>query len=393
LEKGLLEIWKEYRDGNFEIPYEDEDVHTRVEKLLTERYGDAAKKLHTARSRNDQILTDVRLYNKERLLDIAEEIYRTGKKILNFARTYENIPLCGYTHMQRAMPSSVGQWAMAFVEEIADHLQSWNWLYELNDASPLGSGAGYGVSIDIDRELSAKELGFSRVQINPIYCQNSRGKVEGMIIDFLSYVALMGNKIATDLLLFTSSEFGFFKADDEITTGSSIMPQKKNLDVMELVRGRTAHLIGASASVKSLVSNLISGYHRDLQDTKKMIIQAFNLSEDFLKVIRVTFDHVKPVEENTKKALDKTVFATDYAYDLVKQGIPFREAYRKVGSDLENLPDFDIDQNIKSKKHLGATGNLGIEQIEKRLEEHSKRLHNLRSSFRQTEKSLLGEMG
>lgn len=390
LENGLKEIYKEFLNEDFEILYEDEDVHTKVEKILTDRYGAVAKKLHTARSRNDQVLTDMRLFNKEQLLDTATQISSSIQDFLNFAKKYQNYPLCGYTHMQKAMPSSIGQWALAFVEQLTDLLYIWQGVFDFNDSCPLGSGAGFGVSLDIDREQTAKELGFARVQINPIYCQNSRGIIEGQIIDFLCSVALTCNKIATDLMTFTTGEFAFFKMEDCITTGSSIMPQKKNLDVCELIRGRTAHLIGNTASMKSLISNLISGYHRDLQDTKKMIISSFDLTKDFLKMLSLVFANITPIEENLINAFDKTVFATDYAYEkVIKEKVPFREAYQEVGKNLDKLPEYDVKENILSKTHLGSTGNLGIERVETKLEDHLKLIEQKAQTFKKAESALL----
>ncbi len=391
LEKELKNIYQEFQKGDFIILPEDEDVHTKVEKILTQRLGAVAKKLHTARSRNDQILTDLRLFNKEKLLEIHTEALQTIETLIKFATKYQNLPMCGYTHMQRAMPSSVGQWAMAFVEELIDLFFIWDGVFQLNNMSPLGSGAGFGVSIDVDREHTAHDLGFSRVQINPIYCQNSRGKIEAQILNYLSSLALVANKIATDLLLFTTSEFGFFKAKETLTTGSSIMPQKKNLDVLELIRGKTFFLLGAESTLKNLVTNLISGYHRDLQDSKKLIIQAFLQIIDFLKILRIVFNEIEPQKENLLKALDKSVFATDYAYEKVKQGVPFREAYQEVGSHLDKLPQYNIEENLLSKKHLGATGNICINESETRLTQEKIKGKSLINQFQTIEKSLLGE--
>lgn len=390
LENGLRKIYGDFTNNQFQIDYQDEDVHTKVEKILTEVCGEAGKKLHTARSRNDQVLTDLRLYNREKLLEVQQELGLTIEKIIEFASKYEFLPMSGYTHMQRAMPSSVGQWAGAFAEEFLDLYYVWQGVYQLNDASPLGSGAGYGVSLDIDREFSAREMGFSRVQSNPIYCQNSRGKIEAQIAGFLVSVGLVMNKIATDLVLFTTAEFAFFEAGDCITTGSSIMPQKRNLDVMELIRGRTALLIGYENTLKTLTTNLISGYHRDLQETKKIMVASFNLVLDFLRVARVTFDNIKPNEKNLVSALDKTVFATDYAYQKVKEGVSFRDAYREVGSNLDKLPDFDPYLNIKQKKHTGATGNLGLNLLKQRLLTQLQQTETLAEQLKSVERNLLG---
>ncbi|OHD13615.1 MAG: argininosuccinate lyase [Spirochaetes bacterium GWB1_36_13] len=390
LEKGLRKIYKDYQSQNFSISYEDEDVHTKVEKILTQEYGDVGKKLHTARSRNDQVLTDLRLFSKEKILETAFELADTIQHLIDFAERYKKIPMSGYTHMQRAMPSSVGQWAAAFSEELTDLLIFGESIYRLNDACPLGSGAGFGVSLEINREMTARELGFERVQISPIYCQNSRGKIEAQILSWLTGIGLAVNKMATDLVLFSTAEFAYFKLSDTITTGSSIMPQKKNLDVMELVRGKTSLLIGNETAMKSLVTNLISGYHRDLQDTKKLVINSFDTVLDFLAMIRITVKNIEPIEKNLVSAMDKTVFATDIAYDKVKEGVPFREAYQYVGTHLDELPETDPIKNIEGKKHLGATGNLGLELIQKRMNEKKNQFQELITQYQTVQKNLLG---
>lgn len=388
--QGLKSIYQDFKQGHFSIAYADEDVHTAVEKKLTEQIGEAGKKLHTARSRNDQVLTDMRLFCKEELLLFKLRLMETASVIVDFARKHEWVPMCGYTHMQRAMPSSVGQWAGAFAEELADILYLWDGVYQLSDMSPLGSGAGFGVSIDVDREYTANELGFSRVQNNPIYCQNSRGKIEVQFLNLLSQTALALNKIATDLVLFTTAEFAFFSASDSITTGSSIMPQKKNLDVMELLRGKTFQVLGLESAMKNLVTNLISGYHRDLQDTKRMLIQALSMVKEFLAVVEVTFSHITPDEKKLAEALDKTVFATDYAYMKVKEGVPFRQAYQEVGSNLKIIPDFDVLQNMREKQHRGATGNLGLEATAKRLSQERQNAQKAHEVYEAVANKLIG---
>ncbi len=390
IESGLKEIYQLFLDKKLAISYADEDVHTTVEKLLTENKGEVGQKLHTARSRNDQVLTDMRLFCKEHLLILKKEVLETTSTLLNFSKKYEFVPMCGYTHMQRAMPSSVGQWGMAFVEEFLDGLMVWQGMFDLNDMNPLGSGAGFGVSLYIDRDYTCKELGFSRLQVNPIYCQNSRGKVEAGIMSMISNIALACNKIATDLILFSTSEFAFFNLSDKITTGSSIMPQKKNLDVMELMRGRTAHILANESAIKMLVSNLISGYHRDLQDTKKLVMNSFDLILDFLKVVRVVFEQISPNKEKLSAALDKTVYATDFAYEKVEKGVPFRQAYKDVGMNLDKIPSYDPVKNIKSKKHIGSTGKLMIESFKDKIEMHLELTKKEFQKFRDIEKSLLG---
>ena len=314
-------------------------------------------------------------------------VYSIYSPICKTISKYSHERLYSYAKGHAVIRGAVG---MCVCQEMLDLFYVWEGVFHLNDACPLGSGAGFGVSLDIDREMTARELGFSRVQTNPIYCQNSRGKTEGQILSFLTSVGLAVNKVATDLVLFSTAEFAFFELSDQITTGSSIMPQKRNLDVMELARGRTSLLIGYENTLKSLTANLISGYHRDLQETKKIMISAFNLVRDLLKVTQTVFAHIKPNEKKLVLALDKTVFATDYAYEKVKQGMSFRDAYREVGSHLDQLPEFDVYENLKAKKHLGATGNLGLERFESRLEKEISDTALWSNQIKEIEKNLLG---
>ncbi|MCK5347219.1 MAG: argininosuccinate lyase, partial [Candidatus Heimdallarchaeota archaeon] len=265
--RGLMGIKTEIDHQSFEMQLEDEDIHTKVENILVKNLGDIGKKLHTARSRNDQILVDIRLYVKSELNRIVLQILDFCTTLTKFAQQYEFTPMPGYTHMQIAMPSSVGMWASSFVENFLDEMRLIEAIYELNNMNPLGSGAGYGTSLEIDREYTTSLLGFSRVQTNSIYCGNSRGKIEANVLSGIASLGLIFNRIASDLLLFTTKEFNFFLYDNAISTGSSIMPQKRNLDVLELIRGRTQLLLSNEAQIKHIIANLPSGYNRDYQDT------------------------------------------------------------------------------------------------------------------------------
>ncbi|MDH5680823.1 MAG: argininosuccinate lyase, partial [Spirochaetota bacterium] len=275
IKNELRKILKDHEKAEFVIEISDEDVHSKIENRLTERLGDVGKKIHTARSRNDQVLVDIRMYSRHEILSVKDQTVRLAELLLQFAKKQEFIPVPGYTHMQLGMPSSLGMWAGAFVESLLDEISSLNHVYELNDQCPLGSGAGYGVSVPVDREFCQEALGFGRLQLNAMYCGNSRGKIESNIISALVSLALVLNKMASDLLLFTTKEFDFFEVAEEITTGSSIMPQKKNLDVLELIRAKSSTLMGLDVSARSLVSSLPSGYNRDFQDAKKFLMTAF----------------------------------------------------------------------------------------------------------------------
>ena len=261
--KGFEEILNLYKKGEFDLKIGDEDMHTKIENYITEKYGEIGKKIHTGRSRNDQVLTAIRLYSKNALESIELELTNLTKSFKSFSYEYGYIQMAGYTHMQKAMPSSIGFWAGSFIASLEDDLTLLKIVYKLNNQSPLGSGAGYGVPIKLDREYSAKLLGFTKVQQNPLYCQNSRGKIEASIIAALISVLQTINKFASDVLLFTTSEFSFFKATGKITTGSSIMPQKKNLDIAELLRSKVHLVLGNYIRMDSLSRSLLSGYNRD----------------------------------------------------------------------------------------------------------------------------------
>ncbi len=378
----LLLILKEHLNGNFSLSIEDEDVHSKIENLLTQKLGEAGKKIHTARSRNDQILVDTRLYTKNELILLQEKVIDLAKSILQFAKQYEFIPMPGYTHMQLAMPSSIGMWAGSFTESLIDELTLLKTIYELNDQCPLGSGAAYGVAIPIDREMTQNLLGFQKLQLNSIYCANSRGKMEANVISAIVSLAMVLNKMASDLLLFTTKEFDFFEVADEITTGSSIMPQKKNLDVLELIRGKIASLLGLENSSKNLITNLPSGYNRDFQDCKKFLISAFDTILPMLPLMKITIENLKPKEDKLIAAHKKEIYATNAAYKLVMdKKIPFRDAYRQIGNNLDQLDRFDPYEVVQSSTALGSTGCLLLNNYEQPIQKHTEYVHTQRSEF------------
>lgn len=371
--KGLKSFMGTIQDGSLTLHIEEEDIHTKVENVLSKSIGAAGKKLHTARSRNDQVLLDTRLYCKEQLFILMQNILILCETLLDYAQQYEFVPMPGYTHMQIAMPSSVGMWISAFVENFLDELHLIEAVFQYNDMNPLGSGAAYGVSIDIDRNYTTDLLGFERLQKNSLYCGNSRGKAEAHILNALSAIALILNKIATDLLLFTTQEFQFFNIDPAISTGSSIMPQKKNLDVLELIRGRTHVILGNESQIKHIIANIPSGYNKDYQETKRLLIESFEVVEPMLKVVGIVFQYIIPNEDRLKKAHPPEIYATDAAYKLVKEGMPFRDAYRHIGDNIDQLSAENPVENIKAKKHVGATGNLELDQYRTEITNMSKK--------------------
>lgn len=334
LKKGLTEILNLEEKGKFNLIIGDEDMHTKIENYLTEKYGDAGQKIHTGRSRNDQVLTAIRLYSKNALESIEDVLGNLIKNFNGFSQKYGSIPMPGYTHMQKAMPSSIKIWAGSFMESLTDDLTFLQTAEKINNQSTLGSAAGYGAPLPLDRNYTASLLGFERVQNNPLYCQNSRGKIEAVILASLTQILLTINKFASDLMLFTTSEFHFFKAADLLTTGSSIMPQKKNLDVAELLRSKIHLVLGNYIQIVSLSSNLISGYNRDFQDSKKPLIESLEVTLDSVKVAKILLENLTPDKQALEKAMTFELFATEKAFKLVKKGMPFRKAYQKVGKNI-----------------------------------------------------------
>ncbi|MDX2198216.1 MAG: argininosuccinate lyase [Phycisphaerae bacterium] len=338
---GLRAISEKNTRGEFTIPPELEDAHTAIEAELTRTCGEAGEKLHTARSRNDQVATAMRLYLRDAVTRWAAALSEFAAACLDRIARDGETPMPGYTHMQPAMPSSIGQWLHASVEAALDLIRAAAHLHERLDSCPLGTGAGFGVPLPLDREFTAKLLGFSRIQRCAIDVQNSRGRLELLVVRHACEIGAMLEKLASDLLLYSTAEFGFVRLPEALTTGSSIMPQKRNPDVIELLRGRAARLRGRASELEWIVGKLPSSYHRDLQLTKAPVFQADDDIRDMLAVATrcvaaLTLDH-----DRLRAAMRPELFATQAAYDLVQQGIPFRQAYRQIGAKVragEPLP-------------------------------------------------------
>lgn len=328
--KGLQSITALAAAGKFTLSAGDEDIHTKIENYLVTTCGEVGKKIHTARSRNDQVLTALRLYYKAELLTIQKNVKRLSSSFKNFSQQYGAIPMPGYTHMQKAMPMSIGMWSESFAAALEDDTKNLQTAYNLVNQSPLGSAAGFGVPITIDRKYTAKLLGFNKVQANPLYCQQSRGKFEAAIVSALIQVLLTINTFASDVLLFTTSEFGFFTASAAITTGSSIMPQKKNLDLAELLRSKVHLVLGNFTQIVSVRSNLISGYNRDLQDSKKPLFESVQLTKDCLQATKMLLTQLTPNQKVLEKAMTAELYATEKALQLVMNGKNFRDAYKTI---------------------------------------------------------------
>jgi argininosuccinate lyase len=326
--KKILSLWK---NGEFKIDKSQEDSSTAIEMYLTEHYGEVGKKVHTGRSRNDQILVTTRLFSKEKLLEIKLEIVNIIKVLEIQIKKQGKIKMPGYTHMQRAMPSSVGMWLGSYHDSLQDDFFLIEAALKVIDQNPLGSAAGYGENIlGLDKKFTTKELDFKRVQNNPMYCGFSRGKFESIILQAISNVMFDLGKISTDLLLFTTKEFNFFTLPDMFKTGSSIMPQKKNYDVLELVRGNIAIFNGYQDQIQNVAKNLPAGYNRDFQLTKEPYLKAIKLAFDTVRVMILVIKNLEAKRINLENACTQELYATDEALRLVKQGKSFREAYQEV---------------------------------------------------------------
>lgn len=351
--KRIVTLWQ---DGKFIVKLQDEDGHTAIENHLVKELGDLGKKIHTARSRNDQVVTMTRLYTKEKLMNVYGHCLTLAKHFYTLAKRNEFVPMPGYTHMQRAMPTSGGVWFSQYAEAILDDLAFLKAAFEYNDMSPLGSAAGFGVNIDIDRPYTAKLLGFKKVQNNTMYVSYTRGKVEASILFALNQLMQTMAKFANDVLLFSTSEFGLVDLPKEYCTGSSLMPQKRNGDVFELTRGKANIMLGYLLSTIELQNVLLSGYNRDTQLTKDLLVKALHLFSNTVKVMTIVTEGISLNKAKCIAACSAEVFATDKALDLVKEGMPFRDAYRYVGTHLDELECIDPIKSIKQKKlHITAS--------------------------------------
>jgi argininosuccinate lyase len=334
LEKELTNIIKLAQMNKFKIKIEDEDCHTAIENHLIKKLGEIGKKIHTARSRNDQVLTAIRLYSKDNLKEIETSLLEFIETLKKVSMKYEDVEIPGYTHSRKAMPYSVGRYFEAFKEAFEDDMLLLKLAYKINDQNPLGSAAGYGVNLEIDRDLTTELLDFSKTQKNELYCQNSRGKFESIILFALGQIMLDLQKLANDLIQFSMDEFGYFSLPDEFCTGSSLMPHKKNPDVLELIRAKSAVIISYYFQVIGIVKGLLSGYSRDLQLTKEPLMKSFDITLDTLKIMNLIVINLKVNRENCKRACSEEIYSVEKTYNLVKKGRAFRDAYQEVSKKL-----------------------------------------------------------
>jgi len=362
---GLQTLENEIEEGTFVIDIQFEDVHSKIEFELTKTLGDVGKKIHTARSRNDQVLVALQLFYKENLKLINEKTKTFFDTLLELAETHKTSLLPGYTHLQVAMPSSFGLWFSAYAETLIDDVYLLNAAFKTVDQNPLGSAAGYGSSFPIDRDITTKEMGFSTLKYNVVAAQMSRGKSERTIALALGSLCNTLSRFAMDICLYNSQNFGFISFPDELTTGSSIMPHKKNPDVFELIRGKANKIQALHTEMTLITNNLPSGYHRDFQLLKENMIAAIEDVKDLLDIFNYSIQlaQIKDIDLNDTKY--QYLFTVDNINTLVENGMTFREAYQKIGGQVQNgsyKPDMS-----KQHTHIGSIGNLCLDEIKEKF--------------------------
>ena len=341
-----------------------EDCHSAIEFYLTQHLGELGKKAHTGRSRNDQVLTCSRLFSKHNLITIKSLISTVATDIMTLAKQHKNTVMPGYTHLQRAMPNTVAVWLLGFAEAMIDDGYLLKSTIDYINTSPLGTAAGFGVPLNLPRKQVAKEMGFARVQINPVYAQNSRGKFDLVVLQALYQVMLNIRRFSWDLSLFMTSEFNFISLKKSHTTGSSIMPNKVNPDVVELMRGSLATIEACMTQIQSLMS-LPSGYQRDLQLSKEPLIKGILLTKQVLTLLPGLINALEFNHQNMQQAISSEMMATDQALSHVKQGVSFRDAYGQAKSEVSEIT---AQQSIESRISLGGAANLGLDYLQERLQ-------------------------
>ncbi len=366
VQRELKSIYKEMEAGDFRIEEDVEDIHSQVELLLTRRIGDTGKKIHSGRSRNDQVLVDLRIY-------LRQEIYRivTGVKCLfdtlqGLAAQHREVLMPGYTHLQIAMPSSFGLWFGAFAEGLTDDLAMMEAAYRICNRNPLGSAAGYGSSFPLDREMTTRLLGFDSMAYNVVYAQMGRGKTERVLAQAMSAVAATLNKLATDNCLFLSQNFAFIAYPPELTTGSSIMPHKKNPDVWELLRSKCNRLMALPNEISMMTTNLPTGYFRDLQLLKEVLFPAIQTLKECVGMADYMLRHIEVKRDILSDPKYDYLFSVEVVNRLALSGVPFREAYRQVGLAIENgtyRPEREVHHT-----HAGSIGNLCLDRVNEQME-------------------------
>ncbi len=366
VEKELVNILEIIKSGNFVIEDSFEDVHSKVEFLLTEKLGDTGKKIHTARSRNDQVLVDVHLYLKDELDEIKGLTLEFFNLLIKLSDQYKGVLLPGYTHFQIAMPSSFGMWFSAYAESLIDDVYFINAAYKVVDQNPLGSAAGYGSSFPIDRKETTKLLDFKTLKFNSVAAQMSRGKTEKSVAFAMSSLAGTMSKFAYDICLYMSQNFEFVSFPDNLTTGSSIMPHKKNPDVFELIRGKCNKIQSLPFELTLITNNLPSGYHRDLQLLKEGLLPAIQSLKSCFEMLIYSLQNIQVNERILDDKKYDFLFSVEEVNELVQNGMPFRDAYKITGAKIEK-GEFKPNKRIKHT-HLGSVGNLALDQIKIKMQ-------------------------
>ena len=386
---ALASIASQAKQGKLHIAPEQEDAHTAIETLLTAELGDAGRRIHLGRSRNDQVILALRLYMRDALLSVGSRIARLGETFLDFARAHRHEAMPGYTHLRRAMPSNFGLWGLAFAAGLAEEAEALKAVYARLDRCPLGAAAGFGAPLPLDREYTAKLLGFSAVQVSPVDVMNSRGRHELALVNALASVGLVMEKFLWDAALYSTEEFGFLKLPDSFTTGSSIMPQKRNPDVVELARGRCRELRGHALMIESLASGLPSNYHRDLQLLKKPLFAAVEGAEQWLAVLIALVPALQVDAARAAAACSDDIYAAQEATRLARDGLPFRQAYQEVAQRIAK-GTFKPDRKALASGHLGGTGNPGFETVAAELERTQDWLKQTRARLDKCEAGVWG---
>ncbi len=357
----LKKIYQEIQAGDFKIEEGVEDVHSQIELLLTRRIGEAGKKIHSGRSRNDQVLVDLKLFFRHELQVVVEEVKQLFDQLIQLSDRYKDVLLPGYTHLQVAMPSSFGLWFGAYAESLVDDLELVLAAYKITNKNPLGSAAGYGSSFPLNRTLTTQLLGFESLNYNVVYAQMGRGKTERIIAQALSSVAATLGRMAMDQTLYLSQNFSFVSYPDSLTTGSSIMPHKKNPDVWEIMRGKCNRLQALPTDVAMMTTNLPSGYHREMQLLKELLFPAFAELKSCLHMANFMLQNVDVKTNILEDPKYAYLFSVEVVNNMVLNGTPFRDAYKQVGMDIEQ-GNFNPEKTV-NHTHEGSIGNLQNEQI------------------------------
>jgi len=361
VQKELKAIYKDIEAGNFSIGEGVEDVHSQVELLLTQRIGDAGKKIHSGRSRNDQVLVDLKLFFRSQLQEVVEETHTLFKLLIELSEKHKGVLLPGYTHLQVAMPSSFGLWFGAYAESLADDLETVLAAYKITNKNPLGSAAGYGSSFPLNRTMTTELLGFDNLNYNVVYAQMGRGKTERIIAQAIANIGATLAKMAMDQALYLSQNFAFVSYPDTLTTGSSIMPHKKNPDVWEIMRGKCNRLQALPNDVAMMTTNLPSGYHRELQLLKELLFPAFADLKNCLHMATFMLQHIEVKTDILNDPKYAYLFSVEEVNRMVLDGTPFRDAYKQVGLAIEQ-GNFNPDKKV-NHTHEGSIGNLNNAEI------------------------------